>query len=201
MKQKQKVRRNDFEFLWQELKRRFTHPLKTFAFWVELVGVVIVVGALGVWLSMGLFGSKFYSDLNGVGSSLFTYFPSVIAPALFQMIFFTKENSERALAFILAIIALVAFGLSVSNSGYCRILWSLGGVTISLFTWWFANALKDYDVSQNPELDSGAGPAPEKTAPAGTGRGFKGVAKRPTPDISQNSTDENKINTKSGTIQ
>jgi hypothetical protein len=157
---------NNFVRLWQWLTAEMKKPVGHVGFWCYFVVVVIIVGGLGIWIS--LFRDK---TLLSVVGSLLTYFPAIAAASCFELIHSERQPkfARNVAIFSAALLAIAAIVISANVAGYATALVGTLASAFALGLWWLANA-------NNPTLrDDALAPSggDSSASPAGSSGGFQ----------------------------
>ena len=160
----QEVTPTNFQRFGKWLIEEFKKPAGHTGFWCYLVVVGILVGGIGVWISI-------YRDrtwLSVVGS-LLTYFPAIAAASCFELVHADKHPEPKfarnVAIFSAATLGLAAVLISTNPPGFLTCLFGSLASLFALALWWLANAnnptLRD-DPIASVGGDASAAPAGQK---------------------------------------
>lgn len=139
-----------------QLVKRVREPIQYPGFFIYFLIVLVIMGGLGVWITLfRLLFSEGSQDWELFSSSLSTYALPIMAAAFGDLILAERPiRSVQIFAYGIAILgAICAVVGMVNNIPYVCVF----GVILALFLWWFAN-------SENANLIE---PTPPATAPTG----------------------------------
>lgn len=135
--------------IWQEVITRFTLPLKPFnwSFFGYLIGVIILIGGLGVWVSFYSVMKSPVDDGHNAAVSLGTFFIALWATSYLDIVLMVDIRNKLALIiynflfFALAMLLLwLIYEFSTSNWAF---LPAILGFFLSITSWYLANAANE----------------------------------------------------------
>jgi hypothetical protein len=142
--------------LWIELKRRLKKPLGYPSFVFYFLGIIILIGGLGVWISI------YKKTWDAVPRDLSTYLLAILSSAAADLIL--SEGKKQSLQ-MFSILTLVIGGflsvLSEANSDLTRAyIYAILGAFLALLLWWIANADNAKLFGENPPPNAATGGDP-----------------------------------------
>jgi hypothetical protein len=130
--------------LYRELKERITEPLRHPSFVFYFVAVILVVGGLGVSLSMiKIIGpDPSFMDLVALPRALSSYLLAILASAVTDLIL--GESSKRSLQMFALFLLVIGVILGLIGLTSFALRWAYGcslvGVLLAWCLWFVANA-------------------------------------------------------------
>lgn len=156
-----------------ELSKRWNTPFIHISFFTVLAVSILGIGALGVWVELirGVSSSKY--DWSNFLTAIYTYFPSIAAGSVLQMVMDAKSEKQQFLRSFCILCGFIVAVLTVPYINGLKSCWAYFfgfiGILSSVWLWWIANGCNPsfQDINPNDSL----GPDP-KSDPAGDTGGY-----------------------------
>lgn len=147
-----KAQKNSFVMLGAYLRGQLLAPVRHVSFWVYLIIAIFVAGALGIYVELFKFMNG-ASDLGGLLTAIYTYFPAIAAGAGLQMMLAEREKYVRSFAIIastLLVLLTLLHAFKVYGKPQVSLVFGIVGIVSSTLFWWIANggnqSFQDFDL-------------------------------------------------------